>query len=179
MGQGRELQAFLLDGSAEDLCSRNPTYNSYEARYGDGRALIVNYLLVCDGRINSGTAQAGAILDIYFKVAFGARIESPVLGLAITTKQGMTAFGTNTNWNGTNLPASGMNEVKIYHFRVPLDLAPGPWFFELAVASSTTELCDGRRSLFLLELLDNLQYIGIAQLGATFEALSSPSPNPL
>jgi hypothetical protein len=61
--------------------------------------------------------------------------------------------------------------VHVYRFTVRLNLAPGDWFVELAVAESTADICDCRTSLAHLYIIDTAHYAGLARLDAVFSEI--------
>jgi lipopolysaccharide transport system ATP-binding protein len=165
------VRAFVDDPSTEDRCADNPTYNKYEHRFGNGHARIIDYLLM-DGTVaNPSTCRSGSLLQVYLKVLFIEPLETAVIGMTLKNKEGVIAYGVNTDWMGvpTTLPAAGT--VRSYCFDLPLNVCAGDWFIDLAVADTTLHLCDNRGALAHVFLMEDQRYAGLVRLDAQFREL--------
>lgn len=167
-GETDVVRAFIDDRSTEDRCWRNPTYNKYEHRFGNGHAAIIDYVIVAQETLNSTTLYSGNWIDIYFKVAFHQDIDAPIVGVIFKNKEGVIAYGVNTDWMKAPLRPAKAGEVQAYRFRVQVNLCAGDWFVDLAVAESSTVLCDNRGALAHLYMMETRQYWGLARLDAEF-----------
>ncbi len=153
---------------AEDRCPQNPTYNKYEHRYGNGRAEIIDYAIVSRGVVNPTSLASGTSVDIQFTVLFREDIQAPIVGIIFKNKEGVIAYGVNTEWMKLRLRPANGGDMRSYRFTVQANLSAGDWFIDLAVAESTTELCDNRSALAHLYLMDRGGYVGLARLDARF-----------
>jgi len=162
------VRPFIEAHSTEDRCWRNPTYNKYEHRFGNGHAAIIDYMIVDQGSVNPTTICSGNWIDIYFKVGFRQDVEAPIVGMIFKNKEGVIAYGVNTDWMKTPLRPAKAGEVQAYRFRVQVNLCAGDWFVDLAVAESSTVLCDNRGALAHLYLMETRTYWGLARLDAQF-----------
>ncbi len=173
--------AGLADTPAGDRCPQNPTYNKYEHRYGNGRAEIVDYVVIGGDSVNPTSCPAGATIVIQFTVLFREDVEAPIVGIIFKNKEGVIAYGVNTEWMKERLrPAKG-GDVRLYRFAVQANLSAGDWFIDLAVAESSTELCDHRSALAHIYLMEQRQYWGLVRLDTRFTEITSPikAPKPL
>jgi len=160
--------AFLTETGPDDHCPQNHSYNSYEHRFGNGNAQIVDYLVVAGKTINPTSLSSGVTAKIYEKVRFHRDIAAPIVGLTLKNKEGVIAFGVNTEWLGHRLPPAAAGSVHVYCFTVKLNLCPGDWFLGLAVAESPTDLCDNREALAHFYLVESRMYAGLAHLDVEF-----------
>ena len=156
-----------------DRCPMNPTYNSYEHRFGTGAVEIVDYLIVGRGRVNSPSVYAGTEVDLYVKVLFRRDIDAPIAGIIFKNKEGVIVYGINTQWLGQRLPGAKAGAVEIYRFTVRLNLAAGDWFVDLAIAESSADICDNREALIHLHVMDAAQYVGLAKLETQFARIDA------
>jgi lipopolysaccharide transport system ATP-binding protein len=162
------LQAFVDQTDTTDRCRLNATHNHYEYRYGNGRAAIIDYLILEGDTANPTTLACGATVEIYLSVLFTHAVDNPILGLSLKNKEGILAYGVNTEWMGERLPPAGPGDLRCYRFTVRLELAAGDWFLELAVAETSTDICDSRGALAHLYLSERRRYTGLARLDTSF-----------
>jgi len=170
------VAAWLSRRVGEDRCAENPTFNKDEHAWGDGRARIVDYLIVGNGQVNPLTIDSGTQLDIYLKVAFEADLAGPLVGIGVRTPKGVIAFSTHSGWaaDSPNAPVKA-GEVHAYRYRLTAALQSGPWFLQLAVAAEQDQMCQIRTNMALLEMTSATRFDGLTQLPCTFEALG-PDP---
>jgi len=163
------LRAFMGDRSDEDRCAANPTYNRYEYRFGNGHAAVIDYAVVHGHAVNPPTVPAGARVDLYFKVLYRQDMLAPIVGMIVKSKEGVIAYGVNTEWMKRALGPARTGEVAHYRFTVPLGLCAGDWFIDLAVAESSIDMCDNRSALIHLTLVEQeRQFWGLARLDGEF-----------
>lgn len=158
--------------TADEMAPRNPTYNKDEHCWGDGRARIVDYLMIANGQINPQTVDCGAQMDVYVKVAYGADLAAPLIGIGLRTPKGVILFSTHSGWL-TEKPAPPVKagEVQVYRYRMTMALQAGAWFLQLAVAAEQDEMCQIRTNIAVLEILSSERFDGLTQLPCQFEAL--------
>lgn len=170
------VSAWLGRTVGEDRCAENPTFNKDEHVWGDGRARIVDYLIVGKGQVNPLTIESGTQLDIYLKVAFEADMAGPLVGIGVRTPKGVIAFSTHSGWaaDTPNAPVKA-GEVHAYRYRLTASLQSGPWFLQLAVAAEQDKMCQIRTNMALLEMTSATRFDGLTQLPCAFEALG-PDP---
>lgn len=157
------LRDFIV-GSPPHNLSQNPTYNKYEHRFGNGHASIVDFRVVQDGAINPVPVRNDRPLDVYVKVSFQERLERPLVGLTITSAQGVVVFSTHSGWLGVRTEATHPGETRIYKFSFVPKLNSGDWFVELAVAENPADMCDVRSKVIHLSMTSTVSFDGLALL---------------
>jgi ABC-type polysaccharide/polyol phosphate transport system ATPase subunit len=167
----KEALAFLSDGSREDRCQQNPTYNKYEHRFGNGRATIIDYLIAQDGKTNPTALASGQTVEVFVRVFFGANIQNPLIGLTVKNKQGVIVYGTHSGWLGVQTPQAQEGSIHTYKFSLRLNLSYGAWFLQLAVAESQTEMCDLRSNVAHVEVMPGSPFEGLAMLDTAFQTI--------
>lgn len=163
----RALGSFMRKQLHSDNCSSNPTYNKDEHRYGNKKALIIDYLLVSDGVANPTTITSRSNLDLYIKVLFQDVMEGLNCGLSLSAKDGVLLYGNNSLMQGIRLQPGEPGTIGIYKFTVALNLAPGDVFLTFGVAENQNELCDVRQAGANVRIVDDLQYLGLVSLPMT------------
>jgi len=164
---------FVADTSWDDRCALNPTYNKHEHRYGDKRALVVDYLVVGKESINPDSVPAGTALDIYMRAWYREAVTNPVYGFTITTTDGLVLFGTNTELEGMIANAAKAGEIRVYRMSLKLQLGPGDVFFTIGIAEGQTNLCDIRQSCVHIRVSEIQKYVGVARLETSLKEISS------
>ena len=83
-------------GLDQDHCTQRRSYNPNEYRWGDRRAVIIDYQL----RSNSGNDQvvfeSGENLELMVYVRFVEHLTDLIYGCTVKTVDGQTVYGTNT-----------------------------------------------------------------------------------
>lgn len=154
-----------------DSCSQNPTYNKNEFRYGLGGAEIIDYVLVSGSRVNHHDIGCGASMDVYLRVRFDQAVEAPIIGVNVKTDEGVLSFGINTEWLRVALKPRARGDVAVYKCTLRMDLGPGNWFLDLAVAQSGTELLHVREGVAHIVITQVWRSIGLASLRTEFSEL--------
>ena len=171
-----QLKDFLDQRGARDL-SQNPTYNKYEHRFGDGRASIDDFCLVQDRAVNPVPVRNDRVLDLYVKVRFLGPLDRPLVGLTITSSQGVVLFSTHSGWLSVKTKAASPGEVRVFKFSFMPKLNSGDWFIELAVAENPADMCDVRSKVIHLSMTSAVSFDGLAQLDMSLaEMLSTHVP---
>lgn len=179
------LRQFLERAIPADQCPLNPTYNKYEQRFGNGHAEILDYLMIEADLANPTTIAVGADVDFYFKVLFHRDVEDPIIGITFTNREGVTVYAVNTGWMKETLIPARAGDVRVYRYRVRLNLGMGDWFLEPGMAETTTDICDCRTALAHFYLIDRPYYGGLAKLDVQFSEVSidtqgsSGDPHPI
>ncbi len=125
----------------EDMFANRVGYNPHEYRWGDKKALILDYKLVANGEPYPSAISTGQKIDLFLIVKFMAAIFRPILGVTIKTKEGITVYGANSETlKQTDLSDAGTEnstlEVKV---SFSCDLAYGDYFISLGLASKHGE----------------------------------------
>jgi len=126
----------LLNGSYFD----RPNYNPSEYRWGDGAAEIADFYLQQDGTAFPSTVLPLKEMTFIFKIRFVRSIVRPILGFAVKTKEGVTIYNTNSEWQSVELVDMGQKgEEMIVSVTMPIRLFEGDYFISVGIASSSTE----------------------------------------
>jgi lipopolysaccharide transport system ATP-binding protein len=167
-----QLRDFLEGRGSRDL-SQNPTYNKYEHRFGDGRASIVDFCTVQERTVNPVPVRNDRLLDVYVKVRFQEALDRPLVGLTITSSQGVVLFSTHSGWLGIKTSAASPGEVRIFKFSFVPKLNSGDWFIELAVAENSADMCDVRSKAIHLNMTSAVTFDGLAPLDVNFSQITA------
>jgi lipopolysaccharide transport system ATP-binding protein len=170
---------FSLNGES---FTRRRSYSRNEYRWGDGRARIIDYLIISGGALNSGRADpvrclSREPLEIYLKVKFNEDIRRPIYGLSLKTPDGVLIGGTNSrDWDRKFLCApQKAGDIKIVRYSFTPRLNPGSYLFSVGVAEETAEgeVPLDRRYDSIELLFDNMSpSYGPVDLGLKFEAIN-------
>jgi ABC-type polysaccharide/polyol phosphate transport system ATPase subunit len=134
-----ELKKFLEEIPDTDNCVNRRSYNKNEYRFGDKRAEIIDYLLVCGNKADPVTVESGSKIDIYVKAIFHQDIDAPRFGNAVKMTNGFLICGGNTWISKISLPCYHTNEVIVHKMTIKMDLNAGDWFIDLGVAGSSSD----------------------------------------
>lgn len=126
----------FLSTSAEDF-EKRIHYNKHEHRWGDRKASFLDFMLLKNGREARQTVESGESLKLLLKFRFDEPVFTPILGVTIKTREGVTIFGTNTEMlrsrDMPNLPTAG--DVHFASIEFTADLANGDYFISVGLAS--------------------------------------------
>lgn len=171
-----EINSFVKKDVTHDLMNSNPLYNANEYRFGDGRARIVDALLIDNnGQINPSLIASGATIELYIKVVFDKEVSSPLIGASIKTKDGVILYAINTRFLNINLPSAKPGDVKTYQFTFTLNISPGDWFFDLGLAEKlpiNDMLCDVRNHSLHIQIERKKNYDGLVELPSQFKEIT-------
>lgn len=117
-----------------DNCATQPAYNVNEHRWGDSRAKICHFELLCNGVASNGLVKRGDKLRIRMSVLFEQDIDNLIYGITLKTSDGNAVYGTNSRLVG-NLPgAQRGGDLLCIEFFLTLNLLAGDYFVSLGVA---------------------------------------------
>jgi lipopolysaccharide transport system ATP-binding protein len=124
-----------------DVFANRIGYNPHEYRWGDKKALILDYKLVADDEPYPSAISTGQKIDLFLVVKFTASIFRPILGVTIKTKEGITVYGANSETlKQTDLSDAGIeNSTLQLKVSFMCDLAYGDYFISLGLASKHGE----------------------------------------
>jgi lipopolysaccharide transport system ATP-binding protein len=124
-----------------DVFANRIGYNPHEYRWGDKKALILDYKLVANGEPYPSAISTGQKIDLFLVVKFTASIFRPILGVTIKTKEGITVYGANSETlKQTDLSDAGIeNSTLQLKVSFMCDLAYGDYFISLGLASKHGE----------------------------------------
>jgi lipopolysaccharide transport system ATP-binding protein len=120
---------------------RRPNYNPHEFRWGDGAALIVDFDLHSPKVSYPAIVDSGTQMHLALRIRFERAVHKPILGVTLKTAEGVTVYGTNTEYkalpNFTSVGSEGTTIDVVASFRC--DLADGDYFLSVGVASRGEE----------------------------------------
>lgn len=169
-----QLASFDPDfgGRHEAMFEQRPAYNPYEHRWGDGRAEITDFALFTGDVAFPPSIPTGSELSLYIRFRFKSRIDHPVLGVTLKTKEGLTVYGTNSEMaimeEAFHDGEEGRSGIALCQFA--LKCAPGDYFLSVGLASrdGSGEAVphDRRYDAIHVCVEPDSPFIGIADLGA-------------
>jgi lipopolysaccharide transport system ATP-binding protein len=165
---------------SEDVFSSRPLYNPHEYRWGDGKARIVDFSIEVNGESYPNTISSGDTVTLRLAVQFSNRLHSPIFGVTLKTKEGMTVYGANSE----TLSASAFRELGTASSAVQLEatfkcsLAPGDYFISVGVATAEDgEIIqhDRRFDAIHVHVAPTQRFFGLADLGLEMNVVETRS----
>ena len=155
-------------GLDQDHCTQRRSYNPNEYRWGDRRAVIIDYQL----RSNSGNDQvvfeSGEQLELMVHVRFFEELTDLIYGCTVKTVDGQTVYGTNTRQHALDISHGEAGSTVVIRFQFDLNLVPGEYFISLGVALDDPErdniAIDRRYDLIHLTVRGDYGGFGLAQM---------------
>jgi ABC-type polysaccharide/polyol phosphate transport system ATPase subunit len=129
-----ELDKFLEEIVTADNCINKKSYNKNEYRFGDKRAVIIDYFIVSKENCDPAIIQSGEIIDIYLKARFLRAVKFPLFGFSIKTIDGIVIYASNTRYSNISIAPAKEFETITFKFSMKLDLHPGDFFIDLGIA---------------------------------------------
>lgn len=151
-------------------------YNAYEHRWGDGRAEIMDVLVVNGGRLLSGVIKSGDKTDIYVRYRIDQGVSDPIFGMTLKTKEGLTIYGTNSEFARLAADISGRaGRSGVICFSFNINCAPGDYFISLGIASRELDgevtPHDRRYDSVHFYVESTGDFLGVTDLHATVEVV--------
>ena len=155
-------------GLDQDHCTQRRSYNPNEYRWGDRRAVIIDYQL----RSNSGNDQvvfeSGEQLELMVHVRFFEELTDLIYGCTVKTVDGQTVYGTNTRQRALDVSHGEAGATVVIRFQFNLNVVPGEYFISLGVALDDSErdniAIDRRYDLIHLTVRGDYGGFGLAQM---------------
>jgi len=152
-----------------DVFASRIGYNPHEYRWGDRKALILDYKLLADGELYPAAVSTGQKIDLSIAVKFFASIFRPILGVTIKTKEGITVYGANSETlRQSDLSNAGAENTSIeMKISFLCDLAYGDYFVSLGLASKNGEEViphDRRYDSIHLQVRPNNTFFGLIDM---------------
>lgn len=146
-----------------------PSYNELSYRWGDARAVILDFILATEAEDYPSSVISGSAVVIKTSVRFNENITRPILGCTIKTKDGITVYGTNTEILEIfdHEYICHADSVAIFEIKFLANLAPGDYFISLGIASHFNgEVVphDRRYDSILLTISPDKKMFGLANL---------------
>lgn len=163
-------QAISIELSrTDDLFANRIGYNPHEYRWGDKKALILDYKLLANGEQYPAAISTGQKIDLLLTVKFTVDIFRPIFGVTIKTKEGITVYGANSE----TLQQADLSSVGIANSAIEMkvsftcDLAYGDYFISLGLASKQGEEViphDRRYDAIHLQVRPNNTFFGLVDM---------------
>ena len=173
-----EIASYIERVSTKDSCHHHLNYNPDEYRFGDRRAIIIDYGVFTQKGMNTIEVDYGENLDLIFSVLVRKPVNRPMVGYSIKRVDGVTLAGINTRLMDYPLkPFTTAGQVLSFHFLIQMCLAPADVFIELGVAewlSDRDAPSDIRKNLIQMKVISGERLEGIAGLNRHFEDLRQP-----
>lgn len=175
----REVAAFV-DGRDGAGFTARASYHDGEYRWGDGRAEILDYLLVAGGRVDPVSLFADEEAELYVRMRFRAAVRAPVLGFYIKTIGGLMLSGCNSrdagSGFGSRYRAVDAGEVVVCCFRFRPAFDTGNYLLSLGIAEDhggELDPMDRRYDSILVKVENRNQYFGLVDIGARCELVQA------
>ncbi len=168
-----EISEFMQTEINYDNCINRNSYNKNEFRYGDRQAKIIDYLLVCNGKIDPVSIMSGDSVKIYLKIKAFERIEDPVIGYAILTAESNWLNSTSSRYQNVRYGSHEVGVTRVYTFSIKIKLQAGNFFLGLGIADRDIEkdkAIESRQDIIHLEIhQDTHRFDGYVDLETKFE----------
>lgn len=140
----RESKSNLSAGSFSSLLtgeySERPNYNPSEYRWGDRAAELIDFYICQDGEDYPSTVTPGKELTLAIKVRFRDVVVRPIFGFAIKTKEGVTIYNTNSEWQSVDLvDVAEIDTEMVVSVTLPMMVYEGDFFISVGIASSSLD----------------------------------------
>jgi lipopolysaccharide transport system ATP-binding protein len=134
--ENKLLSFKYLNGSYD----KRSNYNPSEYRWGDRSAELVDFYLEQDGEAYPSSISPKKEITFSFKVVFNSLLVRPIFGFAVKTKEGVTIYNTNSEWQSVDTFDAGMpGKDAVITVTLPVMLFEGDYFVSVGIASSSTE----------------------------------------
>lgn len=156
-----------------DRFHTRPNYNPHEFRWGDGAAKILDFELKVPGTTYPAALDSGTKLRLAVRIHFLEQVLHPILGITLKTAEGLTVYGSNTEYKPVpgfsmgGAAGSIVDVVSSFHCNV----ADGDYFISVGVASRDHEKVvphDRRYDSIHIKIL-NADFFGLGDMGLTIE----------
>jgi len=165
----------------QDHCPKQPTYNANEHRWGDARAKICHYEVLCNGAPCNGLVQRGDELRVRMSVIFEHDIQDLIYGITVKSNDGNAIYGTNSRLNGGVPTAQNGGDLVALEFKLSLNLLAGDYFISLGVAQDHHDkdniAVDRRYDMIHIHIGQTADAFGFAALDGSLTLLDQHSVN--
>lgn len=162
-----------------DHCQSQATYNSNEHRWGDGRAKICNYEVLCNGEPCTGLVCRGDELLVRSSVIFHQQMDDIIYGITVKTNDGNAVYGTNSRLIGSLPTYQNGGDLVSFEYKLTLNLLAGDYFISLGVAQDHNDkdniAVDRRYDLIHIHVAQTADAFGYAALGGGMRLLDQQS----
>lgn len=163
----------------EDQCPKQPTYNANEHRWGDARAQICHYEVLCNGEPCTGLVRRGDELIVRSSVIFHQGVEDLIYGITVKTNDGNAIYGTNSRLVGSLPTYQAGGDLVSFEFKLTLNLLAGDYFISLGVAQDHNDkdniAIDRRYDMIHIHVAQTSDAFGFAALGGGMRLIEQQS----
>lgn len=177
-----EVQAFVQDRGGAGFAART-SYHDGEYRWGNGRAEIVDYLMVAGRRIDPVNIYSDEDIELYVRVRFTGDVAKPVFGFAIKNLKGQMLTGCNSRDQGDGFGARYRpvvaGEVVVCRFRFKPKVDSGNYLLSVGMSddhSGDLEPLDRRWDSILVKVERRDPFFGMVDIGADCQLVSESRP---
>lgn len=170
---------FLTGTSPADVAASRRCYNAYEHRYGDGRASIVDFLVVADGEVDPNSVRSGAIVELFIKICYRIDVATPMHGFAIKAADGVVLYGNNTVSMVASVQPAQAGETRVVRFCFHMPFAAMDVFIDLGCGENRIDghqPLDRRYCAIHLRCTNAATQSGFVEVGCTFDTVSCLPP---
>jgi len=163
IAEERPTATFWNSKIRSDQCRLHGSYNPHEVRYGNGKAEIIDYLLLSSDGRDEQTFFPDASVRLLVKVAVARDVSKFIAGFALKSIDGVGVYGTNTGSALLDHPISvRAGDVEFFEFGFRPNLMPGDYFLDLGIAED-----DGTTPGSVIEVRRSLCHIVVLPRGRT------------
>ena len=160
----------------QDVFANRIGYNPHEYRWGDKKALILDYKLVANAVPYPSAISTGQTIDLFLALKFTTAIFRPILGVTIKTKEGITVYGANSETlKQADLLDAGLENSTIeMKISFVCDLAYGDYFISLGLASKHGEEViphDRRYDSIHMQVRPNNTFFGLIDMKMSMNSI--------
>jgi ABC-type polysaccharide/polyol phosphate transport system ATPase subunit len=157
--------------SSDSSLTRHRWYSGNETRWGDGKAVIQNILILQEGKEPEHHIRQARPVVIEFDVLFIEAVARPIFGLTIKSMSGGILYSTNSRQlgNQTDLCPAGIRTCASFKLTPCLD--SGSYLLSLGVASDSPQglqAHDRRYDLLILRIEAPRDLSGELDMQSTF-----------
>jgi lipopolysaccharide transport system ATP-binding protein len=164
----------INDTTLVERFSTRLSFNKDYFRSGDGKARILDYIVVSGEDTDARLIRRGASVEIHIKVLYAANVPRPIVGMAISTIDGIRVYGTNSNMKSLDLAPGVSGQFCVYCFRFTNMLAGGDYFMNVGVATiqdDKTIFLDNLRSVAHIIVEHTPDVTGLISMENNFEEI--------
>lgn len=167
-------------GGAERFASRG-NYNRLEHRWGDGRAKIVDFVLIGAAGGEVAYLRTGEAVALYLRIVFHAAVARPIFGLTIKTPDGIEIAGSNSRDEHVvaDFHPRAAGEAIVVRFDFKCALNAGEYLFSVGVAEETDATIvpvDRRYDSIHVAVANSRKAFGLVDLDIRSAELHSDEP---
>lgn len=174
-----EVLAFINDHGGTGFAAR-ASYHDGEYRWGDGRAEIVDCLLVGGKRVDPPNLFCDEVAELYVRIRFRDAVATPVFGFFMKNIKGLMLTGCNSRDAGDGFGARyrpvAVGETVVCCFRFNPKFESGNYLLSVGIAedhSGDLHPLDRRYDSVLVKVESRQPFFGLVNIGAQCELINT------